>query len=292
MKEYIYQDTRFMRSIVSQVKGGVIVQRQTSNDDSETYGQEEEQIGSQISGEVGVNLIIGAKGQYAKPYTSSSNHQEVTEATTFTETLEAADSAYSEFEEIIVSLDGFEKSSDFFKIIDIENIINITSNDDVNALMMREVKLKAREKVEKEVENLNREQKRRSKNEIDKKIKEAEDTATNPISEGIRLLKIAEMILPSNLLLINKEYSIVLPLVRENLSLKSKQTNMFYKGIETTVLYKNVGPLFREVTENVNSIDMFDEMFSEMVKEFYKVLNIKENAKLCLPIAWYQDYGD
>ena len=297
MKEYIYKDTKFMNSIISQHKGGILKSSTIADSISS------EDISTDISNSPELNIKggggylgfvegeISAKTKTSSKETSSS----IVEGKENILNLLTLDKAYENLEEILVDYDEFYSENDFYKIINLEIVSSLILDEGMREyLINNEIKEQMKQFDKTISENANRAKRRENHNQIQKERKKISDDIRNDFESMLYAFNIIINWLPSNLLLVNSNASKVFPLELSNLILTPQQVSLYYKEIETTIVYKEIGGFGQSFNSNVfTSNDMysqFETALNGVTEIIYSISGINKNSKLCMPITWYQNH--
>ncbi len=297
MKEYIYKDTKFMNSIISQHKGGIL----QSSTIADSISSEDISIDTSNSPELNIKggggylgFIegeISAKTKTSSKQTSSS----IVEGKENILNLLTLDKAYENLEEILVDYDGFYSENDFYKIINLEIVSSLILDEGMREYLINNEIKEQMDQFDKTIsENANRAKRRANHNQIQKERKKISDDTRNYFKSVLYAFNIIINWLPSNLLLVNSDASKVFPLELSNLILTPQQVSLYYKEIETTIVYKEIGGFGQNLNSNVftpNDIySQFETALNGVTEIMYSISGINKDSILCMPITWYQNH--
>ena len=273
MKEYIYKDTKFMNSIISQHKGGIL----QSSTIADSISSEDISIDTSNSPELNIKggggyfgFIegeISAKTKTSSKQTSSS----IVEGKENILNLLTLDKAYENLEEILVDYDGFYSKNDFYKIINLEIISSLILDEGMREYLINNEIKEQMDQFDKTIsENANRAKRRENHNQIQKERKKISDDTRNYFESVLYAFNIIINWLPSNLLLVNSDASKVFPLELSNLILTPQQVSLYYKEIETTIVYKEIGGFGQNLNSNVFTPNDIYSQFETALNGVYR----------------------
>lgn len=216
MKQFIYLDTDIVNSIIAQKEKGLVLE--TASEREDTTGNERSKLGSiTLDGSAGGNIWKFAQLQ-AKLSGSGefrfNNHSQTLLKEIATKTLHDAafDIAYKQICDEYdlnpknANLGEYIELTQVFEFVDLVYIENLLAdNGFINFLKKSE-----REKIEQQAqqcfsEELNREQRRNSKAEIEKETKLLLDESDKEYDEIAEIMKIIRQIIPYNRMLVSSD---------------------------------------------------------------------------------------
>lgn len=276
MNEYIYFDRRFVQSILSQEMRGLTKSLTIQSEAYETSVRGSTTTPIIISGEVSSKVPLGpsvsARMGTQKGTSAKHRSEELTEGKITTEEIEMNDSIYESFEDIVISFEGFKAIDGKFRIFDLSNLLKIMQNSALADISSHELDRLPREA-------------RRSQ-----EAKKHGEKIKKDYEFGLQVISLAKDILPSPSFLISEDGGRYFPIMENNLYLPSNVIPILYHKLKTRVLYKEIGSLSESLKANIPG-GVFTKLYDSILifnQFIYDEVGIQKDAKLCLPIAWYQ----
>lgn len=298
MKQFIYLDTDIVNSIIAQKEKGLVLE--TASEHEDTSGKENTKTGSiSFEGSAGGGIWKFAQIQAELSGTGGlelNSHSQTVLKEIATKTLH--DAAFDIAYELIrkecdtspqnADLGAFIELNQTFEFVDLEYIENLFANENSFLKYMKKAEI---EKIEKQAakeisENLNREQQRKSENEIKKRVKELVDAKNKQYEDISDMVKAMRQIVPYKRMLVSPE-GYLIPL--ENKYFRDNPQTMGFKhggnvtcvGYVTNVIGESVNPL----SENI-----FSQLQGMVNKALVSILPRKEKDLFVVhPVAIY--YG-
>lgn len=299
MKQFIYLDTDIVNSIIAQNQKGIVVQQTLSG--TSTDNKSENTV-TGISGDVRVSgsffKMVEAVGNLGINRNTDRGHSSTFSASDVIEKVlhdAAFDIAYEYINPNSIAMGNQEYDEEgnyilikrYFDFVDLDYLESLFSQNGLIDFLKKTEEVKLREEFENSI-NLNREQHRNNKSEINREIKRLIDLNNQQYDDARKIIEAFRIIIPYNRMLISSD-GYLIPLDEQYFRINPKNLGFKYGGEITCV-----GMVTNIIGEETNPNDE-DNIFATLQytasEALLSLLPTREN-NVCVihPIAIY--YGE
>ncbi|MGN1413711.1 MAG: hypothetical protein ACI4WY_05635 [Anaerovoracaceae bacterium] len=299
MKQFIYLDTDIVNSIIAQNQKGIVVQQTLSG--TSTDNKSENTI-TGISGDARVSgsffKMVEAVGNLGINRNTDRGHSSTLSASDVIEKVlhdAAFDIAYEYINPNSIAMGNqeYDEEGNYilikrnFDFVDLDYLESLFSQNGLIDFLKKTEEEKIREEFENSI-NLNREQHRNNKSEINKEIKKLIDLNNQQYEDARKVIEVFRTIIPYNRMLISSD-GYLIPLDEQYFRINPKNLGFKYGGEITCV--GMVTNIIGEETKTNDEDNIFATLQYTASEALLSLLPTREN-NVCVihPIAIY--YGD